>query len=560
MSKKKTKTNKPMVQVPKQTIDAMAVFRAEDKLRQQEVKKLTLDGYDNFASRVGLNNDNALSAGTYLFNLVTRNRVKLEATYRGSWVAGAVVDCVAEDMTRAGIDVVTNEQDVDIKDIMSTISRLQINQAFCDGTKWGRLYGGCIGVIQIKGQDPATPLRLETVGEGQFQGIGIYDRWQVNPDLGTAIDSGPDMGLPVYYSIVTDATAITAPSNTTGQIRVHYSRVIRFIGIKLPFFQAQTEMFWGESNLERLWDRLISFDNATMSSASLIDRANLRTVGVEGLREIIAAGGEAQAGLLAMFDMMRLLQVNEGLTLIDKNDTFASTAYSFAGLSDMMLQFGQQIAGATGIPLVRLFGQSPAGLSATGDADIRQYYDNINAQQESRLRNAWELVLKVMWRSQYGVDAPKDLSFTFVPLWQMSAMDKANISKINTETVIGAREAGLVTTGTAMKELRESSGDTGIFSNISDEEIKEAEEMEPPMPDEEESGLGAKPLSVNGKTLSKSDELDTPKDPVKNIDSSGGWFKRMFGKKEKTKDGKMKELHMEINDLIKKIEALKGDK
>jgi len=446
---------------------------------------MTADGFDNFVSRLGLNNDNALSAGTYEFNLVTRNRIKLEAAYRGSWIVGAVVDSVAEDMTRAGIDITTNEAEEDIKDLQAQFNRKQVWQSLASLSKWGRLYGGAIGVIQLKGQDLSTPLDLETVGKDQFQGIVVFDRWQLNPVLDHVIQEGPEMGLPKYYDIVNNPTQLEPDAKTaTGQQRVHHSRCIRYIGVELPYFQAITEMMWGESILERLWDRLISFDNATMSSASLIDRANLRTVGVEGLREIIAAGGAAQQGLLAMFEMMRSLQVNEGLTLIDKNDTFQTTAYSFAGLSDMMLQFGQQLSGASGIPLVRLFGQSPAGLSATGDSDIRMYYDNINAQQESKFRNPLEVLLKVMWRSTFGKAAPKDLEFQFTPLWQMSSLDKSTIAKANTETIVGAFEAGLTERSTAMKELRGISSDTGIFSNISDEEIANIENDNPPSPDE----------------------------------------------------------------------------
>lgn len=462
-------------------VDAMTVFREEAKIAN---RAMTLDGFDNFISKLGLNNDNALSGGTYAFNLVSRNRIKLEAAYRGSWIVGVVVDSVAEDMTRAGVDITTNEADEDIKDLQNAMSRLQIFQSIAALIKWGRLYGGAIGVIQIKGQKLDTPLNLDSVSKDQFQGIVVFDRWQLNPALDHVIDSGPEMGLPGFYDIVNNPTQLEPGSKTTtGQLRVHHSRCIRYTGIDLPYFQAITEMMWGESVLERLWDRLISFDNATLSSASLIDRANLRTVGIDGLREIIAAGGAAQNGLLAQFEMMRLMQVNEGLTLLDKNDVFASTAYSFAGLSDMMLQFGQQLAGASGIPLVRLFGQSPAGLSSTGDADIRMYYDNINAQQEAKLRNPFEILLKVLWRSTFGKPAPKDLEFSFTPLWQMSESDKANVAKTQTETVIGAFDAGLVSRETAMKELRQSSGDTGLFSNISDEEIAEAESEEPPMPD-----------------------------------------------------------------------------
>lgn len=476
------------------TVDAMRVFSEEAKRAKTA---MTLDGFDNFISKLGLNNNNALSAGTYAFNLVTRNRIKLEAAYRGSWIVGAVVDSVAEDMTRAGIDITTNESDEDIKDLKSKMSKLQIWQSLCQDIKWGRLYGGSIGVMDIEGQDLSTPLNLDSIGEGQFRGIVNFDRWQLNPVLQDLIKSGPNMGLPSAYQIVNNPAQLEPDNQTaTGQQTVHHSRCIRYTGIDLPYFQAITEMMWGESILERLWDRLISFDNATMSSAQLIDRANLRTVGIDGLREIIAAGGEAQQGLLAQFDMMRELQVNEGLTLLDKNDTFASTAYSFAGLSDMMLQFGQQLAGASGIPLVRLFGQSPAGLSATGEADMRMYYDNINAQQEARLRNPVEILLKVMWRSTFGKPAPKDLEFKFTPLWQMSATDKVNNAKATAETIIGAFEAGLVSKPAALEELRDSSSNTGIFSNITDEEIEEAKNEDPPPGEvEPEAGTSEKPLT-----------------------------------------------------------------
>lgn len=472
----------------------MDLFRAQDAASKKVIRTWAEDGFDNFVSRVGLRNDNTLSDSTYTFNLITRNRILVEAAYRGSWVVGAVVDSVADDMTRAGVNIQTAAGNEFVKKMQRGLARKQIWGSLNFGIKWGRLYGGALGVMQIAGQDPATPLNIDTVGKDQFLGIVPYDRWLLNPVLDRIIKEGPNMGLPEYYQIVTGLTSMEPDAPTqTGQVTVHHSRCIRFTGIDLPYFQAITEMMWGESILERLWDRLIAFDNATMSSASLIDRANLRTVGVAGLREIIAAGGEAQCGLEKMFEMMRFMQVNEGLTLLDKDDTFAATAYSFAGLSDMLLQFGQQLSGASGIPLVRLFGQSPAGLSSTGDADIRMYYDNINAAQEAKLGQALETVLKVLARSETGAAPPDDLEYSFNPLWQMSATDKANVAKTNAETVIGGFEAGLVDRATAMEELRASAGDTGIFSNITEEAIAEAEleADEPPMPGETDPTLEA---------------------------------------------------------------------
>lgn len=486
----------------------------------------TTDGFQNFSARIGVSargdcgtEDNLLSKGHYEFNLVSRNRLQLEAAYRGSWIVGQVIDTFAEDMTRAGIEITTNEDPEKVTELKKQFSRLQIWQSLCDTIKWGRLYGGCLAVLQIKGQKPETPLDIESVGEGDFIGLAVYDRWQLNPVLGEIIQSGPDMGLPGFYDIVL-GNNLNDPSqgpdgmkadSPTGQVRVHHTRCVRTIGVKLPFFQAITEMMWGESVLERMWDRLIAFDTATMSCASLINRAQLRTVGIDGLREILGAGGKAQEALIAQFEYMRQIQQNEGITLLDKEDTFASTAYSFAGLSDMMTQFGQQVSGACNppIPLVRLFGQSPAGMSATGESDIRLYYDGVLAKQEACLRGPLDDILKVMWRSMTGDAAPDDLMFDFTPLWQMDATDKANIAKINTDTVIEAHQEGAIDTATMMKELKQASGDSGLFTHITDEAIEEAENEEPPEPGVE---LGGQPG-------------DDPAEKVKNATGDSAWKK-----------------------------------
>ena len=438
---------------------------------------VTRDGFVNLAARMGMGAQNVNSEGTYIFNLLTRNRIKLEAMYRGSWIVGAAVDSIAEDMTRAGIVIKGEDDPSNIEKLQSMLTRQGVWGDLLDAIKWGRLYGGALAYIDIDGQDPSTPLNLDTVSKGQFRGLKVYDRWQLQPADNVFIDSGRDVGLPAYYTVI--ANLVTGELSN---VKLHHSRVIRFIGVQLPLMQAMTEMFWGESVIERLYDRLIAFDTATAGAANLIQKAHLRTVQIDGLREVLAAGGQAEDNLLTMFHHMRMLQTNEGITLLDKNDQFATYQYSYTGLPEMILQFGQQVSGCLGIPLVRLFGQSPAGLNSTGESDLRMYYDNVAAQQESRLREGLNRVLRVMYRSLFGAAPPANYDFDFVPLWQTSAKEKADIAKTVTETVGAAFEAGIIDHGTAMKELKQVSEATGVFTNIDDDAITEAENAPPPMP------------------------------------------------------------------------------
>lgn len=437
----------------------------------------TRDGFANLAARMGLGAQNVFSEGTYIFDLLTRNRIKLEAMYRGSWIVGAAVDSIAEDMTRAGISIKGDSDPEQIEQMQVQMTRLGVWSALLEAIKWGRLYGGAVAMIVIDGQDPSTPLNVSTVGRGQFKGLRVFDRWQLQPSLQNIVIDGMDFGLPMFYDVISDVT-----TGQVSNVRIHHTRVVRQIGVQLPAYQAITEQMWGESVVERMYDRLVAFDTATSGAANLIQKAHLRTVQIDKLREVLAAGGKAEENLLQMFHHMRMLQTNEGLTLLDKEDTFQAHSYTFSGLSDMILQFGQQIAGATGIPLVRLFGQSPAGLSATGESDLRMYYDNVASQQESRLRDGLMRVLQVMHQSLFGTPAPQSFDFDFVALWQTSSKEKADISTAVTNTVVAAFNAGIISADVALQELKQSSESTGIFSNITQEEIDQAKTEPPPMP------------------------------------------------------------------------------
>jgi phage-related protein (TIGR01555 family) len=468
---------------------AANVKREEISFSSSDAK--TKDGMQNFVARLGagIGSGNALSYGTYTPNLISRNRVLCENIYRGSWIAGKIIDDYAEDMTRAGIDISVSD-DPEISDkIYGQFKKLGVWQDLASMIKWARLYGGATAMLNIDGQDTKTPLDISTVGPGQFQGLIVFDRWQLQPDLQNIIQSGRDYGLPMYYQIITPSDAASGGSKATGQI-VHHSRMIRMVGIDLPFWQAVTENLWGESVLERLYDRLLSFDSATMGASNLVNRAYLRTVKVDKLREVLAAGGQAESNLLTMFRLVRELQQNEGLTLIDSADEMQFNSYTFAGLSDMLIQFGQQISGACGIPLVRLFGQSPAGMNSTGEADLRTYYDSINSQQVAKMTDGVDKIVSLVYRSELKEDRPSDLTWRFNSLWQMSAKEKIEMAKAGTDAIILAHESGLVDVPTAMKELAQLTELTGMFSNITPELISEAEAMPPMM-----SELEAQPLT-----------------------------------------------------------------
>jgi phage-related protein (TIGR01555 family) len=431
----------------------------------------TDDSYQNFMASVGIGTENLQSNSTYGFNPITRERTLLEWMYRSSWICGVAVDVVADDMTKMGVDW-TGQMPPDDQEKMHRCFRdFNVWGQLNDLIKWGRLYGGAIAVIEIAGQDPKTPLRIETIPKGSYRGLTPMDRWMVEPSLSDLVaedESRTERGLPRYYRVTADAPAYPAQT-------IHYSRCFRYEGFALPYWQKVAENLWSMSIYERLYDRLVAFDSATQGVAQLIYKAYLRWVKIKGLREMITVGGTEMQKILNQVNMIRFFQSNEGITMLDGDDEFGTTTYSFAGLDEALLTFGQQLSGALGIPLVRLFGQSPAGLNSTGESDLRTYYDAIHQQQELRLRRPVEITARVIAKSE-GIELPDDALINFEPLWQLLPKEKAELAETVTRTVLSAEELGVIGKKRALEELRQSAQQTGIWSTLTDEEIKEAEQ------------------------------------------------------------------------------------
>ena len=433
----------------------------------------TTDSFQNFLANVGIGTGNQNDSSQYGFNPISRIRLQMEYAYRGSWIAGRVIDCVAKDMTRKGVTINSDDDPSRIADFDKYIARLRLWSQLCETTKWARLYGGACAFIMIKGQNPSTPLRMETVEKGAFKGLLPMDRWLLNPTLDNLVEEyGPHYGKPVYYDTVADTMGMPA-------MRVHYTRMVRIEGVELPYWQKIGENLWGQSVLERTWDRLIAFDSTTAGAAQLVYKAHLRTFSVEGLRELIGSNSPALSAVVQNIQMIRAFQTNEGITLLDTKDKFETHQYTFSGLDAVLASFGEQLAGATEIPLVRLFGQSPAGFS-TGESDIRSYYDSVQQQQMSMLGDQVEMLYRLAYISKFGAEPPDTFDLEWVPLWQMTPEANAGVVGTLTTAVNTAYESGLITKQTALKELKDSGRVTGVFTSITDEEIEDAEDEPPP--------------------------------------------------------------------------------
>ena len=422
-----------------------------------------LDAFSNPLFHLGFGSQSPLEATEYPLTRMTDNYALLNSLYRTNWVVQNVVGLMVDDMLREWYTLTGRFNPDELKLLNQLERKTGLRSRLNEGLRWGRLYGGAAGLIMINGQeDLSQPLDIDLVYPGSFKGLYVLDRWQgISPNLALTFEGGEE--VPESYSI-TDGQGHTVTT-------VHHSRIIRFTGRDLPRIERQTELYWGESEIEALYQEVVSHDNVSANMAALTFQANVNTMEVKGMEQLLSMSSpQVQRRFWQVMQAQAMLRSNFGMQLVEQGNKLTNTQYSFAGLKDVYESMALNLCGASHYPMTKLFGRSPGGLNSTGESDLTNYYDYVDSQREAKLRPALEKLLPVLCMSTLGY-VPDDLDIAFPPLWTPTAKELAEIAKSKAEAVVSVFQAGLLNADTAQKELKKQADETGLFGSISDEEI-----------------------------------------------------------------------------------------
>ncbi len=436
---------------------------------KQEKSLYTADSFQNVLARLGVGMPSLLEATSYPLTRLTQDYTTLNSLYRNHWIVRKIVDVIPEDMCKNWIKLKTQVAPEQLSKLEKVMRRTNTKARILEGLKWGRLYGGAAGIILIDGESNymEEPLDYRFIMPGSYKGLLILDRWSgISPELELVSDiTSPDFGLPKYYHMTLQDGRM---------LRVHHSRVLRFTGNTLPLWEAWAEQQWGASVVEAVFDELKKRDNTSFNIANLVFLANLR-IYKTSMTDLLSLGdAQLQQDFYNAMQTINWMMNNSGMTIIGKDDEFDSKQYTFTGLNDVYESFMLDIAGACEIPVTRLFGRSPAGFNATGESDLTNYYDSIEEKQEAYLAPILDKLLPVIALSTWGM-VPDDLDYEFNPLRKADPKENADLAKSMTESVITVFNANLISQQTALKELRQQSEMTGMWSNITDEDIADAD-------------------------------------------------------------------------------------
>lgn len=361
------------------------------------------DGLANIVANLGTPRDK--SANSFYVN-AQLGPEELRTMYRNSWLARAIVDYPAEDATRkwrfwrAEADQITR--------IEALENRLGLQRKIQEALVAARLYGWSLLYINTASATPAEPLRA---------GEEVRSLVLLTPQAVTAGPVVKDINSPYY------GNPESFELNGERPVTIHASRFVMLRGASLP---AGGYEGWrpGDSVLQATLDAIKGMDSTMANIASLVFEAKVDVFAFQGFAEMLAQ--HQDSAVLRRLTLQAAMKGINGAVVLDAQDSYDQKSASFAGLPEVVSKFQDNVAGAAGIPVTRLYGRAAVGLSGSGDGDERVYYDRIGHSQATEVGPSIALLDDCIIQQALG-SRPDTIYYEWAPLRQLSESERADV-------------------------------------------------------------------------------------------------------------------------------------
>src|SRR4051812_18340551 len=419
------------------------------------------DGLKNLVSKIG--HPSKDKSANWVWDLTPLSGPECLAMYASDWLPRKIVDIVPQDATREWRT--WQAKDKQAEKLYALEKALKVRSKIMRAMQLDRLFGGSAILIGTGDKNPEEPLDVTKIGQNGIKYLRVFSRYDLR--AGDLIENIEDdaYGLPQWYELLRQRDG-----KDIG-LRIHRSRFVFFISNPLPIdwitYNASPEVSgnsvysgfdsqlgWGQSIYEPIRKALMNAGAVAENVAALVEEAKLDVIQVPNLISYMN-NDESQSKLISRFSLASLLKANNNMLLLGGDEKFDRKQISFAQLPEIMNANLQIASGAADIPIVRLLGQSPSGLNASGDTDMRMHYDKIKSHQTNDLKEGCLVDLdEAFIRSALG-GRPEEIDYEFDSLWQMSQVELADISLKKSQAFMQINGLGLF----APEELRPAVAD-----------------------------------------------------------------------------------------------------
>lgn len=384
------------------------------------------DSLQNLVAGLGTARDKASHSH---YALPVMDDQQLLNAFRGSWTAQKGVSIPAVDACRNWRNWQADKAQIEL--IEAEEDRLNVKGKILEALLKARLFGGAAVFIGTGERDTASELKPDRVGKGGIKYLTVMTRRQLSATEIEQDPQSPRFGKPKAYRL---------PGST---VEIHPSRLVIFVGVPHPDpeLATGTGFGWGDSVLLSAMPAVRHYDETVANVVSLVYEAKIDVINIPNLMSSMQDKNYERL----LLERLRLAATAKGINgtlILDGQETHSSKSASFGNLPEVIAKTEQGVAGAFDIPGTRMFGQSSTGLGANGEENTRNYYDNIASRQKLEIKPAMSVLDEGLIRSALG-SRPKEIHYTWAPLWQATAKERADIGKTTADTIKALKDSGL---------------------------------------------------------------------------------------------------------------------
>lgn len=376
---------------------------------------------------MGTNIDPLARASFSPNRIAVQNPQALENLYYEDDLCAKVVNKIVDAAMRQGWGVElrsTSDVQPDAKDvkrraevILRRARELQADTNITQACKWGRLQGGAAVLIGADGSDPATPLNPRMPGRIQF--LTSLERQELVPSAWSSEFGSRYFGQPAIWNFYPQGVASASITP-----KIHTSRLMKFEGLPVSKRERLAQAGWGLSVLVPVIEVIRDGQQNWRSVSLILAQAHQAVFKMKNLVDMIANGGATL--LQQRMEIVNLARSISRAVLVDADtEEFEYHSASLSGLDTILDKTWQRIASAADMPVTLLMGTSPAGMNATGESDIQQWYDSVQAYRTTSIEPQLEWLVRIIAAEQ-GDPNPGDWCITWPSLWQMSPGEEAD--------------------------------------------------------------------------------------------------------------------------------------
>lgn len=323
----------------------------------------------------------------------------------------------------------TTDDGIDQNSTSSFDHRLGLRERLLDCARYARAYGRAhLLIVTDDGLPLSEPL---PPGRHNIKAVQVLMRRECIPFHWSSDLSDPGFGDVDMWNVVPIRVGVFAPATP-----VHASRVLTLRGLDPTLTPVQGfDLGRGLSVPDAYWGTVRDYLAATDAIAVAALEMSIPVLKLGAHSE--AYSGVDRAEYLASLQLMKLKKSTFGMLPLAGADELERLPVQFTGAREAILSLQERICALEGIPIVKLFGQSPGGLSTDNESGRTSYATLLRGIRVDRV----EPVLHAIYNIAFG---PADRTIVWGDLEAPTQREEAEVDEIRTRRDIMLVQAGII--------------------------------------------------------------------------------------------------------------------